>query len=330
MTSFGAWSYVQSCYKMCDTGLSRTTAHWSEYLVRAPPSGVFLSFAFLLGCVGQSDSSQRVMYGAGFSLGLLFVVLTNSFLWTADVMYISIAWLAGEIKLGGMLRPWLFVYIGNAIGALGSAYLVGPGTGVVEPGTRYADMVVQVALNKASLEPIHMFVRGLVGNWLVCLADLFAVMNKSFSGKFLGIFLANMMFATIGYDHGVADWGVLTMAKMIEPTAFGWDRWALVVVLTTVGNIVGGVVFMGFPAALTIYLDKIYYNRVTKDDKRPGAIPLVPLMPAQEDEKECEDEEEPFQRKLVTPPRSVDHLSSISRAQLSVAGTAPDPEKPSG
>jgi formate/nitrite transporter FocA (FNT family) len=91
MTSFGAWSYVETCYKIVDIGISRTTVHWSEYMARAPPSGVYLQFAFLFGCIGHSDSNQRIYFGFGFSIGLIIVVMTNCFLWTGDVMYLGSA-----------------------------------------------------------------------------------------------------------------------------------------------------------------------------------------------------------------------------------------------
>jgi hypothetical protein len=156
---------------------------------------------------------------------------------------------------------------------LGASYLIGPAAGIVEPGTRYAQAVVQIALNKASLEPLYMFVRGVVGNWLICMSNFYAVMNKSFQGKCLGIGLGITMFGTIGYDHAVANWGIMTMAKIVDPTAFSWTLWFYVVVLTTIGNMVGGVIFMGFPAALTIYLDKIYYNKVKKDKISPSVMP---------------------------------------------------------
>jgi hypothetical protein len=164
-----------------------------------------------------------------------------------------------------MLRTWLIIYIFNTIGMMGAAYLVGPACEVVELGTRYGDAVVQTALNKASLEPLTLFVRGTIGNWVMGTANMFAVMNKSFQGKCLGIVLILTMFGTIGYDHGMANWGLMTMAKIIDPAAYTWTQYIYVIAFTTIGNLVGGMFFMAFPVSLTVYLDQTYYTAVHRD-----------------------------------------------------------------
>jgi formate/nitrite transporter FocA (FNT family) len=220
MTSFAAFSYTQTCYKIADVGVSRVRAHWSEYLVRAPPSGVYMVFSFLLGAIGQSDSSQRILFGFGFSLGLMFIVLTKCFLWTGDVMYLSVAWMVRRITTGELLRTWAIVYTGNVIGAIGGAHFCGPCTGVVLPGSRYGNAVIETALSKVTVKPLHMFMRGFVGNWVICMANFLGVMNKSFTGKVLGIALGITFFGTIGYDHAVANWNILMMAKVIQPSLF--------------------------------------------------------------------------------------------------------------
>jgi formate/nitrite transporter FocA (FNT family) len=66
-------------------------------------------FSFLFGAIAQSDSSQRILFGLGFSLGLMFVVLTGSFLWTGDAMYVSVAlvrhhFLGASSNLGACLH----------------------------------------------------------------------------------------------------------------------------------------------------------------------------------------------------------------------------------
>jgi formate/nitrite transporter len=261
MTSFGAWSYPQTCYKIADVGVSRVRAHWAEYLMRSPPSGAYMAFSFLFGAIGESDSSQRFLFGFGFSLSLMFIVLTQCFLWTGDTLYIGTAWMTRRISFTELLRTWGIIYTGNVIGSIGAAFLCGPCTGIVLPGNRYANAVVQIALNKVTIKPIYMFVRAIVGNWIICVANFLGVMNKSVHGKVLGICLGITMFATIGYDHAVANWTIMTMAKLLQKSAFSWYLYFESVVITTVGNMIGGTMFMALPTALMIYLDTFYYNK---------------------------------------------------------------------
>jgi hypothetical protein len=136
-----------------------------------------------------------------------------------------------------------------------------------------------------------MLMRGIAGNWMICLANFFGVMNKSFGGKVLGIGLGITLFGTIGYDHAVVNWNILTMAKVIQPSAFSWTLYFECCILTTIGNMIGVVFLMGFPAALTVYLDKFYYNK-----------PQPPPPAKTEDENEVELEELPFEQPAPARP----------------------------
>jgi formate/nitrite transporter len=217
-------------------------------------------FSFVFGAIAQTDSGQRLLFGFGFSLGLMFIVTTNCFLWTGDVGSIGCAWLTKRVTLGAMLKTWLIVYAFNVVGSVGGAFLCGYSTGVTARGTAYGERVIQIAVTKAETQPLYMVMRAICGNWMICMANFLALMNKSFSGKILGIALGIMTFGAIGYDHAMANWNMLTMGKLLHPEMISWEGFAMCVVLTTFGNMVGGFCFVSCPAALTIYLERTHYK----------------------------------------------------------------------
>ena len=62
----------------------------------------------------------RLLAGIAFCLGLILVIVGGAELFTGNALMVM-AWAAGKIQLRQMLRAWLIVYIGNFIGAIGTA-----------------------------------------------------------------------------------------------------------------------------------------------------------------------------------------------------------------
>src|SRR5215204_5692175 len=65
----------------------------------------------------------RLLAGLVFCLGLVLVIVGGAELFTGNTL-IVMAWAGGKIALGEMLRVWAIVYIGNFVGAVGTAGLV--------------------------------------------------------------------------------------------------------------------------------------------------------------------------------------------------------------
>ena len=112
------------------------------------------------------------------------------------------AWAAGKVKLAEMLRAWAIIYVGNFLGAIGTAllvYLSGQpfhGNGVV------AAVAVQLAADKANLSFDHAFFLGILCNVLVCLAVWLAIGARTTSDKVLAVPVS--AFVVAGFEHSVA------------------------------------------------------------------------------------------------------------------------------
>ena len=66
---------------------------------------------------------SRLVAGIVFCLGLILVIVGGAELFTGNALMVM-AWAAGKVKLNEMLRAWAIIYIGNFIGAIGTALLV--------------------------------------------------------------------------------------------------------------------------------------------------------------------------------------------------------------
>ena len=62
------------------------------------------------------------------------------------------------------------------------------------------------------------FVRGILANWLVCIALWMATSSSSLPGKILGAYFPILTFVGIGFEHSVANMFFIPMARTLPGT----------------------------------------------------------------------------------------------------------------
>jgi len=222
----------------------------------------------------------KLIAGAVFPVGLIAIVLTGMELFTGDAMLVPMAAFFGKTTWGNVLRCWVFVYIGNLIGSLAYAYMmvVGPFTHgnltAAEPSA-FGLTAVGIAVGKTLGYKVFgaaglwsAFMSAIGCNFLVNVAILLALSAKDVIGKFFGIWFPIMAFVSTGFEHCVANMYFLPAGlwltqrfpgladKMVDGKPWNallhnagglsWgDIWLWNLIPVTLGNIVGGMVFIG-------------------------------------------------------------------------------------
>ena len=203
----------------------------------------------------------RLLAGMVFCLGLILVIVGGAELFTGNAL-IVMAWAAGKVQLRQMLRVWAIVYVGNFIGAIGTALLVFLSGQYLAGRGAVAEVVLSLALAKATLPFDHALFLGILCNVLVCLAVWLALGARTTSGKVLAILFPVSAFVVAGFEHSVANmylvplgllvktWGPAAMWTEIgaDPAAYAaltWPAFFLGLVPVTLGNIIGGSVLVG-------------------------------------------------------------------------------------
>ena len=139
-----------------------------------------------------------------FATGLMIVSLTGAELFTGNVM-MTFAVLEKKVSLLKLLRSWTIVYIANFLGSILVAGLIfGAGMGH-NGGDAVGVTAMQTAFSKINLTFGEAFFRGILCNWLVCLAIFMASTSKRVIGKIFAIFFPIMTFVASGYEHSVAN-----------------------------------------------------------------------------------------------------------------------------
>lgn len=224
-------------------------------LILAFLAGAYIAFGGLLAIIVAGGSPEmaannpglvKFLFGAMFPVGLILVVLVGAELFTGNNAYFIPNVLCKKQALIQMFKNWGLVYAGNFVGAIFVAYVITYLTHVVhtEP---YINSVHTIAIGKTSHTFLVTFLKGIGANWLVCLAVWQGMAAKDSIGKIFAIWLPVMAFVAIGFEHSIANMYFIPLA-IFEGADITWTTFIFKnLIPATLGNIVGGVLFVGVP-----------------------------------------------------------------------------------
>jgi formate/nitrite transporter len=197
-----------------------------------------------------------------FSVGLVLVVVAGAELFTGNNLLVM-ALVARRISTAAMLRNWAIVYLGNLVGAVGTAWLVYVSGQYRDASGAYGRQALDTALAKSTLEPGAAVARGVLANVLVCLAVWLCLSARTVTDKVLAISLPISAFVAAGFEHSIANMYFLPVGLLVKagaPDTFWYDAgtsadayhdltWSSAIVdnllPVTIGNIIGGAVLVG-------------------------------------------------------------------------------------
>ena len=217
----------------------------------------------------------RLAAAVVFPVGLMMVILLGAELFTGDCLAVMSV-LDGKQKIRDIMRLLFIVYIGNFFGATLLAFLVSMSGQLDYSAGMLGAYTIKVALGKVNISFTQGVVSGILCNILVCAAVLMAMCAKDVTGKIIAIFFSIMLFVTAGFEHCVANMYYITagiLAKNIPEYAnlamqeYGYTLEQINnlnyisyvfynLLPVTIGNILGGIVFVGVPM-LGLNTDKV-------------------------------------------------------------------------
>ncbi len=219
-----------------------------RYLVRSILAGMYLSIVV---CVYwslmnnlQGSAFGKVLASGFFGVGLSMIVLTNTELFTSNNLYLAISSFERITTWGQTVRLWAVCYLGNLAGAVIVALLLYC-AGIID------ELPPDHALYVGAEHKVHeaayaIFARGILANWIVCLAVRIALRCQEEVAKIMILVFVVFIFLYLGGEHSIANMGTFSVALMGHST-IGLGQAAGNVLLATGGNIIGGVLLMGLP-----------------------------------------------------------------------------------
>lgn len=246
---------------ICDSGCKKTKLALGKMFVLAILAGAYIAFGAQLSTavkVGLADKVgvglANLVGGAVFPVGLMLVVIGGAELFTGNNL-ISLACCQGKASWIGLMKNWAVVYAGNFVGSvLLAAIVFGSFYAFRDPGAMGA-LAVTTANAKVSLGFAEALFRGILCNWLVCLAVWLAASSRDTVGKIFAIFFPIMAFVAMGFEHSIANMFFVPVGIFIKDFGSATTTTANVnlnwtgfigsnLVPVTIGNIIGGVIFV--------------------------------------------------------------------------------------
>lgn len=226
--------------------------------IERPPRGVFLSglsaglnlsfgalfMAMVLTFSGGFDSAlaRQAALASVSAIAFLFVVVGQTELFTAHTTMAVLPLANGDAAPSEVLRLWAVVYVSNLVGCaafVGVIAGVGEPMGIAEPtafGT-LADALLGFPWWVTLLS-------GVVAGWLMGLATWLSAASRDTVGRVLLVLLVT---ATIGFGpfHHAILGTTEVLAALVLTDGVSVGAFVGFLATTTVGNVVGGGVFVG-------------------------------------------------------------------------------------
>ncbi|MDR2387639.1 MAG: formate/nitrite transporter family protein [Deltaproteobacteria bacterium] len=245
---------------VCNEGLSKSKLSLRSNLTLACMAGFYVGFGAFMAlriAAGMNleiwGSLQRLAFGVVFPVGLLLVLMAGAELFTGNCLFMPCAMVKHGVGLNKLFRILILTYIGNLVGSIFVSWL-GNFSGVLADKDT-ATYIVTVANGKCDLPFSLAFVRGIFCNWLVCLAIYLTLAARDGVSKILLLWPPITTFAALGFEHSVANMtfiplGIFTGSSpaylgTVPLTANWYGFFISNLIPVTLGNIIGGAIFVG-------------------------------------------------------------------------------------
>lgn len=227
-----------------------------RYLLLASLGGAFIGVAVVLllmvtGPLNTEHSAwTKLIQGLVFGVALTLVIFAGSELCTSNMMTMAQGLSRRRVSLVGAVTVLVFSFVGNLVGSAVFAWLV-HSAGVLDvaadPGKSApgAALLTSLLETKLTETPENLFFRGILCNFLVCLAVWMVGRTRSDGAKIALVFWGLLAFVGSGFEHVVANMTCFSLGLFAHVPGVTIDAFARNLLFVGLGNLVGGGLLVG-------------------------------------------------------------------------------------
>ena len=246
--------------KMVDAGESKIFMSTRDTVIRAYMAGAILALAAAFAVTVNVSTGVPIVGAALFPVGFCMLYLFGFDLLTGVFVLAPLALIDKRpgVTIGGVLRNWTLVFIGNFLGAFTVAVMMAIvfTFGFTSPPDKVGQVIGTIGEGRTVGYASHgfggmltLFVRGMLCNWMVSAGVVGAMISTTVSGKVIAMWMPIMLFFFMTFEHSIVNMflfpsGLLLGGKFTIMDYLLWNE-----IPTVVGNLVGGLAFTG----LTLY-----------------------------------------------------------------------------
>lgn len=246
--------------KMVDAGESKIFMSTRDTLIRAYMAGAILALAAVFAITVAVQTGSPLVGAMLFPVGFCMLYLMGFDLLTGVFVLTPLALIDKRpgVTIGGILRNWGLVFIGNFAGALTVAFMMaiiftyGFSIEPNDVGKKIAGIGEARTLGYAKYGAAGMltlFIRGMLCNWMVSMGVVGAMISTTVSGKVIAMWMPIMLFFAMAFEHSVVNMFLFPSGLIMGGNFSIMDYLIWNEIPTVLGNLVGGLAFTG----LTLY-----------------------------------------------------------------------------
>lgn len=247
---------------MIDAGQTKVLLSTRDTIVRSIMGGALLTLAAAFAVTVSVTTGIPLLGAILFPVGFIMLYLLGYDLLTGVFVLGPLAWFDRRpgVTIGGVLRNWGLVFLGNFIGAFTVAVLMAIvfTNGFTTPPNEVGVAIGHIGEGRTVGYAEHgaggmltLFTRAVMCNWMVSTGVVLAMISKDVPGKVIAMWMPIMLFFFMGFEHSIVNMflfpsGLLLGAEFTIGDYLIWNE-----IPTVLGNLVGGLVFTGIPLYLT-------------------------------------------------------------------------------
>jgi formate/nitrite transporter FocA (FNT family) len=246
--------------KMVDAGESKIFMSTRDTVIRAYMAGAILSLAAAFAVSVNVSTGIPIVGAALFPVGFCILYLFGFDLLTGVFVLAPLALIDRRpgVTLGGVLRNWGLVFIGNFAGAFTVAVMMSIvfTFGWSQPPDKVGQVIGTIGesrtvgyANHGAAGMLTLFIRGMLCNWMVSTGVVGAMISTTVPGKVIAMWMPIMVFFYMVFEHSVVNMFLFPSGLMLHAPFSVWDYFIWNEIPTALGNLVGGLAFTG----LTLY-----------------------------------------------------------------------------
>lgn len=270
--------------KMVDAGQAKVAMSTRDTLIRGYMAGAILALAAVFAVMVNQQTGYPIIGAILFPVGFCILYLLGFDLLTGVFTLAPLALIDKRpgVTTSGVLRNWGLVFTGNFAGALTVAVMMAIvfTFGFSTEPSAVGKLIASIGESRTLGYKAHgaagmltLFIRGVLCNWMVSTGVVGAMVSNSVGGKVIAMWMPITVFFAMTFEHSVVNMflfpsGLLMGANFSPMDYLVWNE-----IPTVVGNMVGGITFVGLPLYLTHA--RTAASRVLATDTLPKAAPCA-------------------------------------------------------
>jgi formate/nitrite transporter len=249
---------------MVDAGEAKIFMSTRDTLIRGYMAGAILALAAVFAVTINVQTGVPLIGAVLFPVGFSMLYLLGFDLLTGVFVLSPLALIDKRpgVTIGGVLRNWGLVFVGNFAGAFTVALMMS----IVftycftTPPDKVGQVIGTIGENRTLGYAAHgaagmltLFIRGMLCNWMVSTGVVGAMISTTVSGKVIAMWMPIMVFFYMTFEHSVVNMFLFPAGLMLGGKFTFLDYIIWNELPTVLGNLVGGLAFTG----LTLYATHI-------------------------------------------------------------------------